>query len=938
MGTSHPDVWTNPKTLPAALSQAVRLYPHHELAFISSSSLDCSIKTKTLHAFYEEVCSLAYALVRLGRPYGSVIIVYLTEHEDNMTAIWACLLAGHVPCLQPSLSAQPDHKECHVAHLNNLLSFAPWLTDDAGAQQLGSISELKVYLFSELVTQAERSDLPDVWCAHTPTPDDDAMLFLTSGSTGFSKVVVHTHRTILAACYSKGQDYGLSSKSRTLNWVGFDHVAGSLEMHVTPLLFGAYQIHVHSSVILADSLQFLRLLDEKCINIVFAPNFLLAKLTHDLEARSDLFGQLDLSSLKRINSGGEAIVSKTVQAFIIALKNLSHNPSNLYFAVSPGFGMTETCAGCIYNVQYFSSVQPKHEFLDLGTPIPGCEMRIVDPTDGTTVRLDGQGGELQVRGPMVFVRYHNSPETTLSSFVDGGWYRTGDIGIIKDGALRLCGRIKDTLIVHGVSYSISALEMQLRAAEGVVQSSLAAAPYRALGQETESFIIFYSPSFDLTDEAAPSQLQNVHRTLQDVSLKMISLSPKFIIPLPIELMERSTLGKVSRARLIDLFERGTFAQYISLTEMLLRATRGSSFTKPSSSSERALAQMFVSILGVEIVSAEDNFFELGGTSIDVIRLKRECEATFTLPEIPTISFLKYPVLAALAHHIDTLRIESNYKEDYDPIIPFHATGHRTPLIMVHPGIGEVLIYVGLAKYFRNERPFYALRARGFETDQPFFTSMNEMVSCYVAAVKRIQPMGPYAIAGYSYGGVIAFEMAKRFESMGDDVKFLGLINIPPNITDRLDEIDWTRGLLNLAYFLGLLSREMADAFAPSIRPLIRAEQLAVVWKEFSPARVDDLDMTLEKLSHWVDVAGALVQCGKGYQPSGSVATMDVFYAIPPHGSKGDWLNQRLKGWVAFSRTEPLYTDIPGQHYTLLDMQHASQFQKILRERLEARGV
>jgi len=217
MGTFHPDVWTNPKTLPAALSQAVRLYPHHELAFIPSSSFDCSIKVKTLCAFDEEVRSLAYALVRLGRPYGSVIIVYLTEHEDNMAAIWACLFSGHVPCLQPSLSAHLAHKERHVAHLKNLLSFAPWLTDEAGAQQLRSISELKVYLFSELVAQAERSDIPDVWCAHTPTPDDDAMMFLTSGSTGFSKVVVHTHRTILAACYSKGQGYGLTSKSRTLN-------------------------------------------------------------------------------------------------------------------------------------------------------------------------------------------------------------------------------------------------------------------------------------------------------------------------------------------------------------------------------------------------------------------------------------------------------------------------------------------------------------------------------------------------------------------------------------------------------------------------------------------------------------------------------------------------------------------------------------------------
>jgi len=66
--------------------------------------------------------------------------------------------------------------------------------------------------------------------------------------------------------------------------------------------------------------------------------------------------------------------------------------------------------------------------------------------------------------------------------------------------------------------------------------------------------------------------------------------------------------------------------------------------------------------------------------------------------------------------------------------------------------------------------------------------------------------------------------------------------------------------------------------------------------------------------------------------------MDVFYAIPLHGSKADWLNQRLKGWAAFSRTEPLYTDIPGHHYTLLDAQHVSQFQKILKERLEVCGV
>lgn len=67
--------------------------------------------------------------------------------------------------------------------------------------------------------------------------------------------------------------------------------------------------------------------------------------------------------------------------------------------------------------------------------------------------------------------------------------------------------------------------------------------------------------------------------------------------------------------------------------------------------------------------------------------------------------------------------------------------------------------------------------------------MDEMASNYTSAVKHTQPKGPYAIAGYSYGGVVAFEVAKRLEAMGDEVKFMGLINIPPHIGGRMCEID-----------------------------------------------------------------------------------------------------------------------------------------------------
>ena len=248
-------------------------------------------------------------------------------------------------------------------------------------------------------------------------------------------------------------------------------------------------------------------------------------------------------------------------------------------------------------------------------------MRIVDPADGLTLRPDGESGELQVRGSMVFVRYYNNADATTSSFVEGGWYRTGDIGIIENNKMRLSGRIKDTVIVHGVSYGIPELETHLQNVEGVTHSFLAAAPYRAPGQDTEGFVVFYAPTFSLDDEDAPAKLFATHRALRDISVKMITLPPQHIIPIPVNQMEKTTLGKLSRARLVKQFKEGQLAQHIARAEELLSIARGATFVAPSTETEKILAGIYAGIFNTSIsdVSASDNFFELGGTSIDVIR-------------------------------------------------------------------------------------------------------------------------------------------------------------------------------------------------------------------------------------------------------------------------------------------------------------------------------
>ncbi|KAG2355008.1 hypothetical protein BDR07DRAFT_1464745 [Suillus spraguei] len=899
-----------PNTLHDVITQAVDCYPLHELSFITSLAHD-SIQTKTFSVFNQYVRNLARAMLEWGKHIGSVVVVYLTEHEDNMAAIWACLLAGYLPCFQPPLSAQQAHKEGHVAHIKNLLGSATWLTNEVGAEQINTISGLEVHLLSELKASAEKFIVAADWVAYEAKPDDDAILFLTSGSTGFSKVVVHTHRTILASCRSKGQSFDLTSESRVLNWVGFDHVGGSLQMHITPLLYGASQLHVHASAILTDPIRLLRLIDEKAcynpsisIEIAFAPNFLLSKLTRDLEKRTDLFGCFDLSSIKRINSGGEAIVSKTAQAFAIMMKKLSKNSAS--FVIAAGFGMTETCAGCIYNPVDVLAIKPPREFLDLGRPIDDCEMRIVDPADGITLRPDGQSGELQVRGLMVFVRYYNDIEATSSSFVEGGWYRTGDIGIIEDGIMRLSGRIKDTLIVHGdrrLHYFILAN----------FRPRWSGCLYQALHH-------------------APG--------LRDISVKMIALPPQIIIPIPVNQMEKTTLGKLSRWRLLNFFKQGQFAKHIARAEELISLARGVSFVAPSTKTERALAKIYAGIFNLADgeVSASDNFFEIGGTSIDAIRLKREVEEYFGLPDISAIKILKHPVLSSLANYVDSLVFKGTQTEEYDPIVPLQLSGNKTPIFFVHPGNGEVLTFVNLSKYFHNERPFYALRARGFDAGHPYFTSMDEMVSCYTAAVKKTQATGPYAIAGYSYGGIVAFEIAKRLEAMGDEVKFVGLINIPPHIATRMNKIDCTACILNLSSLLGLVSKHDVKDLAPTLRLLTKQEQLEFVWKKSPPGRIVELQLTLEKVDKWVDLSRSLFHCGLDYNPSGSVSALDVFYAIPFAGTKIDWLNNQLKSWSSFSRGEASYTDVPGEHHALMDLEHVLQFQKIFRSRLEARGL
>lgn len=353
---------------------------------------------------------------------------------------------------------------------------------------------------------------------------------------------------------------------------------------------------------------------------------------------------------------------------------------------------------------------------------------------------------------------------------------------------------------------------------------------------------------------------------------------------------------------------------------------------PKGSAEAAIAGIFAELLGLDstALSTTASFFDLGGTSLDVIKLKRKIEWWFDFVDLPLGTIMKAPTVRALAGC--TTPEGRERMSEYDPIVPLQPRGRKTPFFCVHPDMGEVLAFVNLAKYFANDRPFYALRARGFDEGEKYFATFDEMVFTYVDAIRRRQPHGPYAVAGYSYGAPVAFEIAKVLESRGERVAFVGIIDMCPRPLYLCDAVG---SAVNLAFLLSLIDKEQAQRLPNELRASLPGQDsCAYLMRIAPPERVAELDLDLPRFRAWAAVAQSLLTVGSSYVPSGRVESVTVFYAHPLHGTKEDWLKNQLKRWNDFTRAPNRYIDVAGEHYTLIDPSHVVSFQAVLRAELD----
>lgn len=382
--------------------------------------------------------------------------------------------------------------------------------------------------------------------------------------------------------------------------------------------------------------------------------------------------------------------------------------------------------------------------LPLGAPIPGRTVELLDE-DGQPVP-DGEVGEIVVTGRETALGYWKRPDETAETFTDLGdgtrRVRTGDLGrLLPDGNIEYRGRRDHMVKIAGNRVELGHVEATLRLLDGVADA--AATTYVDDAGEVR-----------LTASAVPADGRRLHPSA--LRLELARRLPGPMLPDGIAILEelpRLPGGKVDRLRL-------------PVARTLPRAASA----PPETDLERRLLKLWQRVLGVDGLGVEDDFFSVGGDSLRGARIIVSIDEELGY-DLPVSVLVEAPTVRQLAAYLET-------RTDWSPLVPVRSEGSGPTLFVVHDGGGDVVYTRLLSSLLPEGFPIYGLRGQALEGRAIPERSVEELADRYLTAIRTVSPRGPYFLYGWSAGGTIAFEIARRLRCEDEDVPVLVLGDTP----------------------------------------------------------------------------------------------------------------------------------------------------------------
>jgi amino acid adenylation domain-containing protein len=610
-----------------------------------------------------------------------------------------------------------------------------FMLDDAQAKL---VITSKVYE-GHFHTSATKLSIEDIWLQldnYSVTEpnvsiksDNVAYLLYTSGSTGKPKGVQITHGSLLNLLLSIQKRPGLTPQDTWLATATISFDISVLELFL-PIVTGARLI-VADSEMVKDGRLLLDTIRTQKVTVMQATPY-----TWRMMLASGWDDKIPL----KIITGGEALPKDLANKLLTRCDTL-HNY----------YGPTETT---IYSTG--KQILADDQSITIGKPIDNTQVYILD--DDLKQVTDGHEGEMCIGGYGVGKGYLNRPELSDEKFIDDTFsgetgkkiYRTGDLGkILPNGEIEYLGRIDLQVKLRGFRIETQEVEYNLILQHGIQNAVVIVHDDQWGNQRLVAYVVSDDP------QIASHRVNYTHTWIAALKYKL----PEYMVPtdyIVIPEMPLTPNGKTDRKKLPKPQFQNSREEYEA----------------PQSDTEKMLVKIWEKYLHINKIGINDNFFELGGHSLIAVQIMTSIGKT-SGKLIPIATLFKYPTIHKLAQLLQSGDEESTWKS----LVHIKPTGNKMPVYIVHGEGLNVLIFNNIAMSVDAEQPVYGLQSRGLNGIDEVPDNIEAIAALYIDEILEQNPTGPYAIAGYSFGGYVAIEIANQLQAMGKEVKILAMFDV-----------------------------------------------------------------------------------------------------------------------------------------------------------------
>ncbi len=832
-------------------------------------------RSMTYHQLNQRANQVAHYFVAKGVHTGNFIGVYFERSVDMIIALMACMKIGaiYVP-LDP----------------NNPMDRLKVILEDARADFLITSEHLLGTVSSsfENIICLDRDESLIRACSTSNlfkriSPDQLVYVNYTSGSTGKPKGVLIPHRAVIDHHLSiiKALDLTEDEKIFSVASIAFDP---SVQDFFLPLMIGA-QVYIASEMEKKDGFQLRDTLQKVQPTLMQA-----TPSTFRMLLMTDWQGDDQLTIL----CGGEGLNKELSNKLVQRSKRLY----NIY-------GPTETTIWSTLKRLEGDRLMTKAEsaYEPIGRPIDNVQVYLLDQYM-QAVPI-GVAGELYIGGAGVAPNgYFKREVLNAEKFVDNPFdtfgkklYRTGDLArYLSNGDLEYLNRVDSQVKIRGFRIELGEIEAAIDQYDAIRENVVM---IREDQKDKKQLVAYCIPK------------QGAQLDFEDLKQYLSKKLPDYMIPAAFVSMKQFPLTatmKVNRSKLPPPESTKQKAD----TEI-----------KPAKTdTEKLILNIWSDILDESDISIDDDFFALGGHSIDAINMIALLEQK-TKKKLPLATLLENATIRQLGIFLDDdQKIEKSINSSLVPIKP---KGTKTPLYLVHGAGLHVLMFQTLAANMDEDQVLYALQARGLNGEAEPFDKMEDIAAHYIREILEQNPDGPYALAGYSFGGLIAFEMAKQLKALGKEIKMLAMFDtiVHKNITGLKEHNNYYKRLSNLgkkvAWNISLLAKD----------PIPNLKYKSHVLKR--------------RYQRWVGQNGKndIKEADAVFGGKVDQANKKAFdqYQLTPYDGKIYLFKARAQrfylddfeslGWQPFALGGVEIHEVPGDHLTLFDPPHGGEFAKIL---------